>query len=219
MVANSSKTHNMKDLLSLIIADPALHCRWLNTLSFMENCGARLIANCEHPTKVKEEMLKHAAEEFRHAYYLKQQIAKVSTEELTNYSSSWVLGNAASRRYLKTLDLKTCCYLKKKVGLKNESLKAAAYILVTYTIELRAGSLYPLYHRLLKEQGSKVTVKSILLEEEEHLAEMRTELNALQDGMEHAQVIAEIEQVLYENWAREIAKSVEMRREAISNRG
>ena len=52
------------------------HAKWLNTLSFLENCGARKIAACEHPTLVKEEMLKHAAEEFRHAHHLKRQIDK-----------------------------------------------------------------------------------------------------------------------------------------------
>ena len=64
-------------LLRLVIAHPDLHAKWLNTLSFLENCGARKIAMCEHKTLVKEEMLKHAAEEFRHAHDLKKQLLKI----------------------------------------------------------------------------------------------------------------------------------------------
>jgi hypothetical protein len=42
----------------------------------MENAGARKISKCEHPTLVTQIQLKHAAEEHRHAYYLKKQIGK-----------------------------------------------------------------------------------------------------------------------------------------------
>ena len=51
----------IRQLIITIIAAPELHAKWLNTLSYLENCGARKIAACEHPTLVKEEMLKHAA--------------------------------------------------------------------------------------------------------------------------------------------------------------
>nr|WP_231913634.1 hypothetical protein [Chlamydia poikilotherma] len=33
-----------------------------------------------------------------------------------------------------------------------------------------------LYHNVLKDAGSKITIKSIILEEQEHLAEMESEL-------------------------------------------
>ena len=61
-----SFSQRLSQLLDAIIPSPDLHAAWLNTLSYLENSGARLIAACEHPTGVKEEMLKHAAEEFRH---------------------------------------------------------------------------------------------------------------------------------------------------------
>jgi hypothetical protein len=66
----------------------------------MENCGARKIARCEHPTRVKEEMLKHAAEEFRHAHYLKQQIRKISGEDFDTYQLDKLLGGMLSLHYL-----------------------------------------------------------------------------------------------------------------------
>lgn len=73
-----SFAQKIRQLLNTIIASDELHAKWLNTLSFLENCGARKIAACEHPTLVKEEMLKHAAEEFRHALHLKRQIGRIS---------------------------------------------------------------------------------------------------------------------------------------------
>ena len=80
-----------EQLLTTIVVSDELHAKWLNTLSFLENCGARKIAACEHPTLVKEEMLKHAAEEFRHAHHLKRQIKKVSSYRMETYSLSSLL--------------------------------------------------------------------------------------------------------------------------------
>lgn len=186
-------------LLSAIVASDELHAKWLNTLSFLENCGARKIAACEHPTLVKEEMLKHAAEEFRHAHYLKRQIQKVSPCPMETYSSSLMLGGIPTLHYLAALDLKASRYLKAS-GLSASALKEAAYLLVTYAIELRADELYRLYDEVLRKAGSKVTVKSILLEEKEHLSEMIEGIKQLPSGFMHAQHISTVEGQLFEKW-------------------
>jgi hypothetical protein len=170
---------NLTKLLPLIICSDQLHAKWLNTLSFLENCGARKIAKCEHPTKVKQEMLKHAAEEFRHALILKQQITKISTFPLETYALNHLLGSRKTLCYLQSLDILTSRLLKRELGLEKSSLKQAAYCLVTYAIELRASELYPLYQQALKLHGSKVSVKSIIFEEEEHLKEMEEEIEKL----------------------------------------
>lgn len=73
-------------LLNKIVQNNGLYAKWLNTLSYLENCGARKIAICEHATLVKEEMLKHASEEFRHSHYLKKQIKRISSSHFPNYS-------------------------------------------------------------------------------------------------------------------------------------
>nr|WP_286420195.1 hypothetical protein [Myroides odoratimimus] len=67
----------MEQLLETIVASDELHSKWLNALSFMENTGARKISACENPYQVTFLQLKHAAEEHRHAYYLKKQIKKL----------------------------------------------------------------------------------------------------------------------------------------------
>lgn len=188
----------IKPLLETIVASDVLHAKWLNTLSYLENCGARKIAACEHPTLVKEEMLKHAAEEFRHAHYLKRQIQRLSCD-LDTYSLANMLGGTATLHYLNRLDLQTSRYLK-----EHNVHISAAYLLVTYAIELRAAELYPLYHEVLRNVDSLITVKSILLEEEEHLHEMEEGLKKLPRGFEHAKQICAIESALYRDWIEAI---------------
>ncbi len=192
----------LKQLLKNIVASHTQHAKWLNTLSYLENCGARKIAACEHPTLVKEEMLKHAAEEFRHAHHLKRQIEKISNP-LETYGLKQILGGMATWHYLHALDLKTSRYLK-----KHQLGREVAYLLVTYAIELRAEELYPIYHEVLREAGSRVAVKSILLEEKEHLEEMREGLSEVPSGFEHAKQICQFENRLYNKWLEQLEQSI-----------
>jgi hypothetical protein len=186
----------MEQLLTQIIANPELHARWLNTLSYLENCGARLIAACEHPTLVREEMLKHAAEEFRHAHYLKRQIGRIWPHTPIDYSPPNILGGTSTLQYLSRLNLIASRHLS-TTGLP---LRPAAYLLVTYAIEIRAAQFYPLYDRLLRAVRSPITVKSILLEEKEHLDEMRRGIELLAHGTDHAEQICLLERHIYQNW-------------------
>ena len=198
----------ISELLTAIIQNNELHAKWLNTLSYLENCGAKKIARCQHPTKVKEEMLKHASEEFRHAYHLKCQIERLPVSPLNDYSLANILGGNATLRYLNALDLFTCRYLTCEIGLSKSELKHAAYLLVTYAIELRAAELYPLYDELLKNEKSKVRVKSILLEEEEHLDEMRKELQLLPSGEIFSHKVCLIENKIHHTWIKSVKNSM-----------
>src|SRR5688572_26421920 len=104
MSSFTSFDKQIEQLLTTIVNSNELHAKWLNTLSFLENCGARKIAACQHPTLVKEEMLKHAAEEFRHAHHLKRQIERISSKPMDTYSLAFMLGGAATLHYLTALD-------------------------------------------------------------------------------------------------------------------
>jgi len=79
------------NLLSVIINNNQLHTRWLNTLSLMENTGARKISASEDPETVTYIILKHAAEEHRHAFYLKKQIEKVEAGNCPTYANDYLL--------------------------------------------------------------------------------------------------------------------------------
>ena len=199
----------MYNLLQRLVDNNELHAKWLNTLSFMENAGARKISLCEHPTKVSMIQLKHAAEEHRHAYYLKKQIGKIDSKLCSSYDNSELLAAKATRYYLHQLDLQTCRYLKENFQLVGEELKFAAYLFVTYAIEVRADELYPQYQEVLTEKGHKVMVKSIILEEEGHLEEMIQQLKTFhKDWEQYAATISILEQKLFDHWISSIEKEI-----------
>ncbi|MCC5832783.1 MAG: ferritin-like domain-containing protein [Chlamydiales bacterium] len=180
----------MEAFLRYLIKDRERHVKWLNTLSYLENCGARKIAEAEHPTLVRREMLKHAAEEFRHAHYLKEQIKKLTPNPPVDYRE--IFGGNLTRRYLDRLEIAVCRLTDEMV-----------YPLVTYAIEKRAEKLYPAYHLALKELRSKVTVMSIIKEEEGHLDEMER----LLAGNPLKEKVCDIESALYESWRSKLCSN------------
>ncbi len=200
----------LQKIIQTIIQEDNLHARFLNTLSLMENTGARKISASEHKTKVSYLMLKHACEEARHAFYLKKQISKVAKiEDFPSYENDYLLAPFASYTYLHSLDIQVCRYLKNTLKLQRDALKYAAYLLVTYSIEVRADELYPIYQNELDEAKSKVNVKSIIVEEEGHLAEMIDQLKAFSPDWEiHAGKAVDIEKQLFEDWTLSLAGEI-----------
>jgi hypothetical protein len=202
----------LNNLLPAIIADNELHAKWLNTLSLMENTGARKISASEDPVTVTYIILKHAAEEHRHAFYLKKQIEKAGEGLCPTYAPSYLLAPAFSKYYLNQLDIDVCRYLKKDLGLTGAELRFAAYLLVTYAIEVRADELYPVYQDALDDAGSKVNVKSIILEEEGHLEEMINQLQKFSaDWQSHAQKAVDMETGLFNQWVNNLDKEINER--------
>ncbi len=200
----------LNTLLPHIIKDDVLHAKWLNTLSLMENTGACKISASEDPLTVTYIILKHAAEEHRHAFFLKKQIEKTG-EELPTYAPQYLLAPAQSRYYLNQLDIEVCRYLKNELALSGRALKFAAYLLVTYAIEVRADELYPIYQTCLENAGSKVNVKSIILEEEGHLEEMLNQLKQFSPIWEsHAKKAVELETKLFGEWVAALGESMQI---------
>lgn len=199
----------LTSVLENIVNDNVLHSKWLNTLSYMENAGAKKISASEHKEEVTLLILKHAAEEHRHAYYLKKQLAKLDENLCKTYSNAELLAPNHTKYYLNTLDVQVCRYLKDHFKLSGYDLKFAAYLFVTYAIEVRADELYPIYQEVLTAKESRVTVKSIILEEEGHLEEMLHQLKEFSpDWEKHAQEIIKIEQQMFTNWMTGLAKEV-----------
>lgn len=203
------ETVNLKNTLTRCVSEPGLHAKLLNTLSLMENCGARKIAACEHPEHVTLMVLKHAAEEFRHAYYLKRQIHKLGPDLCAQYRAHELLVPRHSRSYLQRLDVAVCRHVKEHMGLRGQELVWWAYLLVTYAIEERAALLYPIYQDVLEESGSPVSVKMIIVEEEGHLEEMTEQLSALsREWQEHARLACTSEAKLCEQWLKAMGQSL-----------
>lgn len=200
---------NIKPILENIVSDNVLHAKWLNTLSYMENAGAKKISASEHKEKVNLIILKHAAEEHRHAYYLKKQLDKLDGDLCKTYTSDELLAPKDTKFYLNALDVAVCRYLKQHFNLSGYELKFAAYLFVTYAIEVRADELYPVYQDVLTAAGSKVTVKSIILEEEGHLEEMLNQLRSFDaDWEKHAELVIKIEQDMFNSWMQNLNKQI-----------
>lgn len=195
---------NWSSIFDAIISKPELHARFLNTLSMMENSGARKISASENKNTVTLAVLKHAAEEHRHAFYLKKQIEKLHVGEYTNYFPENLIAPIESRFYLDYLDLRVCRFLKDTYQLAGYQLRFLAYLMVTYSIEVRAEELYPAYQEALDRANLKINVKSIITEEIGHLAEMRRQLLSYfgEDWQEKVKPAIAIEHELFSNWMK-----------------
>ena len=201
--------NQFKDLVSKIVVNDEWHAKWLNSLSMMENTGARKISHYEDPVHTNITELKHAAEEARHAYYLKKLIGKLKGAQCPDYSHEYLLAPVESHQYLNMLDVQACRYLRDELALSGRPLKFGAYLMVTYSIEVRADMLYGIYQESLTEAGSKVNVKSIIAEEEGHLTEMRRMLAMFRpDWEKHAKCVCKIEHKLFDYWIKAVAREV-----------
>ena len=199
----------LEELLQHIVNNDEVHARFLNTLSLQENIGARKISANEQPETSTYMVLKHAAEEHRHAFYLKKQITRLNATACPTYEPDYLLAPYSSKYYLNKLDLMTSRYLKNTLELQGTPLKFAAYLLVTYAIEVRADLIYPIYQDVLSKSNSKVSVRSIILEEQGHLEEMIVQLKSFSADWEfHAKHILKIESQLYHNWISDLSKTI-----------
>jgi hypothetical protein len=199
----------METIFQKLTEDAGIHARWLNTLSMMENAGAKKIKKCEHPVLANEIILKHAAEEARHAYYLKKQIKKIANGSCPTYEKQYLLAPNYTYYYLHTLDIQVCKFLKKNFSYSGYDLKYAAYLLVTYAIEVRADDLYPQYQKVLTAMKSPVNVKSIIAEEINHLQEMRHQLKEFSPRWEElCQSAVNLETKLFNEWVNAVQKEI-----------
>ncbi len=175
----------------------------------MENTGARKISASEDSETVTYIILKHAAEEHRHAFYLKKQIEKVKGGNCPTYSNDYLIAPKSSKYYLNQLDVDVCRYLIRELGLSGKELRCSAYLLTTYAIVIRTDEPYPIYQDGLDKASSKVNVKSIILEEEGHLEEMINQLkNFSSDWQFHADKAVEMESLLFTQWIKQLNNEI-----------
>lgn len=200
---------DLEQLLIQIVSNDQVHARFLNTLSLQENIGARKISANERPETSTYMVLKHAAEEHRHAFYLKKQIGKLANVHCPTYEPDYLLAPVSSKHYLHKLDMLCSRYLQTQMNLNPIQLKFAAYLLVTYAIEVRADLIYPIYQQVLSNANSKVSVRSIIIEEQGHLEEMTAQLKNFDPQWElHAKKTIDIEDQLYTQWITALAHSI-----------
>ncbi len=154
-----------KQILQEVVTQPAVHARFLNTLSLLEYIGARKIMKSQEESRITPIVLAHMTEEIRHAQILKKLAIKVGGASVQSYGEDSVLCGYEGRAYMQAIDHKAC----EVVGEKNSWVN---YLLTTLVVEERAQELYPFYDELLAPLGLNGPLKAIFREEEEHLAQV-----------------------------------------------
>ena len=191
-------------MLPGIVQNPEIHGKWLNSLAFMEHVGATKIARTQSGEKATFTTLKHAAEEARHGFYLKKLAKKVFPAIPEDFRREGMLAPIESRQYLYRLDTGISRILL-DAGITGTEMRNLAYLLVTYAIEMRADSLYPEYQACIEHYPVKISVRTIINEEEGHLEEMMDALSKFDRETEQLmqQAIA-LESQLFSNWVNAI---------------
>ena len=180
----------VRRFLAELLADRARHGRWLNTLSLMEHIGSRKIMLSQGESS-DEQVLKHLSEETRHAHFFRRAAEKEAGRPVS-YADAELAAPASARLYFGRLD----------AGLSRVTGPGAlAYLYVTQAIEVRAGWLYALYERVLREAGHPLSLRSVIVEEDLHLAQMDAELSR-RDPLyaQRAPRFLELEGRLFDAW-------------------
>ncbi len=94
----------LEDLIGTIVADPALHARWLNTFSFLEYIGFRKIVKSQRAEVLTAAVLGHACEEGRHALGLKKLAVKLGGSAFNSYAPEALLCGEEAAAYFQDLD-------------------------------------------------------------------------------------------------------------------
>lgn len=163
-------------IIEELIRVPALHVRFLMTLSYVEHCGARKLARYEMRQPIGSSLLTHVLEEYRHAEFLRRQAHKLGAEIPVHLTPDYLIGGFAVYNYLDRIEAGVIRLIKKTEGLTPIEQAHAVYLLVTFALETRATKVYPIYDALLVKHALGIRVASIVAEEEQHLRAMAEQI-------------------------------------------
>ncbi|TWB42655.1 hypothetical protein [Nitrospirillum pindoramense] len=170
---NAPLVPRVRAFLSNVLRTPLSHARFMNELSLMEHMGSNKIMATQHGPGMDLPTLKHLAEEARHAFFFKRQAEAVARRPL-DYVQADLLSPAAGRLYFQKLDIGV------EQALAGEPPRSKVlYLHVSLIVEFRAVWFYHLYETALRQTGSRISLKSLLAEEQGHLGDMADRLKAL----------------------------------------
>lgn len=170
--ASPSMESDLASFLSRVAETPALHARFLNTLSLLEYVGARKIYKSQPAGRFSVELLEHVVEEGRHALVLKKLAIRLGGEAVRTYAAAGLLAGAEATRYMQTLDRAAEADLEGSAIPMGEERTWINYLLTTLLIEERADSVYPVYEPILRELGHGGLAAGIVAEEKRHLRDV-----------------------------------------------
>ncbi len=159
--------------LDQAIADAGSHVRFLNLLSMLEHMGSRKIMLSQMKGILTQDILKHLAEETRHAFFFKREAEKLAQRAIEGYAPADTLCMAAGQFYFGRLDAGL------SAALPDRRHAEIAYLWVSLVVELRALWVYRFYQKALAGANYPMFLKSIIAEEDRHLEAMVGRLEAL----------------------------------------
>jgi hypothetical protein len=181
--------------LHAIVRNPALHARFLNSLSRLEYVGVRKMLKTRRAQDLDLDGLQHMLEEAAHATRLKKFACSVAPAgvSVATFGAEHTLAGDEAERYFQTVDRAG----EQTLGAAtlDASSPEAAYALTSAAIEIRARTFYPAYQQVLQATAQRVSVASILSDEEAHLREMQARLQTdLPDWQDRLQQVMQIEE-------------------------
>jgi len=197
----SQSTKRLETVLLKIISDHHTHARWINLLSYLEFMGSRKIFKTQKNGRISEAILKHAADEARHALILKQMISKITDDSgFEFYNASHILNAYSGFRYMQSLDAMVKKYMLSVFG-SGEDFSYICYVYMSYVIEVRANWLYDIYSGLLERNKSAIHVSGIISDEVRHLDDMSREITNIDSKSgEHIKYFLGRESMLFERF-------------------
>ncbi len=159
---NRSLEAPVREFLEQIVREPARHALFMNMLSMLEHMGSRKIMLSQMNRTLTEETLSHLSEEARHAYFFKRHAERIGGVKLDGFTDTNTMCRVPALMYFGRLD----------AGITKEVGEVAAYPWVSLVIELRACWIYEIYQDVLERSGVALSLKALLAEEDQHLADM-----------------------------------------------
>lgn len=191
--------------LRALCAEPEIHARFLNTLSLLEHIGSRKIM-LAHTATHDSALLKHLAEEARHAFFFKRTAEKLARRAL-DYCAHSTIAGAAARFYIGRLDARV------SPTLPTDTLP---YLYMSLIIEDRAIWAYRIYQSVLTEQKLAISLSSVLAEERLHLDKMLAGIHDRdRHADEHISAFCAVEHAEFERFWRAVESAIPPLRQAV----
>lgn len=195
-----------RSLLARVIERDGLHARLVNTLSLLEHMGSHKIMATQHSPAIDQPTLKHLSEETQHAWFMKRQAEKIARRPM-EYSEEDLLSGPAARGYFQRLEAAMVRTLARQGSAR------AAYLYMSMIVEFRALWFYGLHQQTLRRAGHALSLKRVLAEEQNHLADVA---NRLERGGELSDARAgefmQRERALYERLLGKMQREVSLAR-------
>jgi hypothetical protein len=196
----------LEGLISQIVADPALHARWLNTFSYLEYVGFRKILKSQRAEVLTAAILNHACEEGRHALGLKKLAVKLGGAGFDSYAPQVLLCGEEAEAYFQDLD--QFCDEAFADRSADERVRLA-YGYVTWLVERRALDVYGLYKSALGDSEIARKLGGLLAEETKHLSDIEALLQAADPAFStRSKEFEAVENSLYEVFLAALTKAL-----------